>query len=256
MQLEGKVAVITGAGGGFGRAFARECAARGMQLVLTDVSQAGLDGTVALPELAGREVLVQACDVSKAEAVEALATAAEQSGDKTGLILFAGEIEKRVAPKKGKSHLLRIVRDILEAEPKSRGTDLKGALESAARVMKHQGIVFVISDFIAEDYETALKRLSRKNEVVAIRVRDRHEWEIPDVGAIAVVDPETGEEGIVDPRSFRFRSWFEKYKRGVELRFRNACRGANVEELPIETREDHVQAVVRFFQARRRLRRR
>jgi hypothetical protein len=71
-----------------------------------------------------------------------------------------------------------------------------------------------------------------------------------------VVDPETGEEGIIDPRSHRFRNWFENYKKEIDLRFKSACRGASVEELPIETREDHVQAVVRFFQARRRLYRR
>jgi uncharacterized protein (DUF58 family) len=193
---------------------------------------------------------------ASAEIAALLATAAEQSGDKTGLLLFAGQIEKTVAPKKGRSHLLRIVRDILAAEPRTKGTNLKGALESAGRVMKHQGIVFVISDFIAENYETALKKLARKHEVVVIRVRDRHEWEIPNVGAISVVDPETGEEGIIDPRSYRFRTWFEKYKAEIDQRLVSACRGASVEELPIETREDHVQAVVRFFQARRRIRRR
>ncbi len=197
---------------------------------------------------------------ASAEIAALLATAAERTGDKTGLILFAGKIEKRVAPKRGRSHLLRLVRDILGTEPTTRGTDLKGALESAARVMKHKGIVFIISDFVlgpdGEDYTTALKRLARKNEVVAVRVRDAHEWDIPNVGAIAVVDPETGEEGIVDPRSYHFRNWFEKFKKDTDARFRNACRAASIEELPIETREDHVQAVVRFFQARRRLRRR
>lgn len=192
---------------------------------------------------------------ASAEIAALLATAAERIGDKTGLILFAGEVEKRVAPKRGKSHLLRIVRDILGTNPKTKGTNLKSALEMATRIMKHQGIVFVISDFMAVDYENSLKRLARKNEVVAIRVRDRHEWEIPTIGAIAVVDPETGEEGIIDPRSYRFKSWFEKYKKEIDNRFRNACRGAGVETLPIETREDHVQAVVRFFQARHRVRR-
>jgi uncharacterized protein (DUF58 family) len=191
---------------------------------------------------------------ASAEIAALLATAAERAGDKTGMILFAGEIEKRVAPKRGKSHLLRMIRDILATEPRSKGTDLRGALETASRIMKHHGIVFVISDFIAKDYETALKRLARKNEVVAVRVRDRHEWEIPNIGAIAVVDPETGEEGVVDPRSWRFRSWFEKFKQEVDTRFKNACRSAGVEELAIETREDHVQAVVRFFQVRSRVR--
>jgi uncharacterized protein (DUF58 family) len=192
---------------------------------------------------------------ASAEIAALLATVAERSGDKTGMLLFAGEVEKRIAPKRGRSHLLRLVRDILAVEPKTKGTNLRGALETAARIMKHQGIVFVISDFLAEDYETALKRLARKNEVVAVRVRDRHEWEIPNIGAIAVVDPETGEEGVVDPRSFRFRNWFEKYKKEVDARFKTACRNAGVEELAIETREDHVQAVIRFFQVRRRVRR-
>ncbi len=192
---------------------------------------------------------------ASAEIAALLATAAERIGDKTGLILFAGAIEKRVAPKRGKSHLLRIVRDILGTEPKSKGTNLRGALETATRIMKHHGIVFVISDFMATDYETSLKRLARKNEVVAVRVSDLHEWEIPNIGSIAVVDPETGEEGIVDPRSYRFKNWFEKYRKDIDGRFKNACRGAGVEILPIETREDHVQAVVRFFQARHRVRR-
>jgi uncharacterized protein (DUF58 family) len=192
---------------------------------------------------------------ASAEIAALLATAAERSGDKTGMLLFAGEIEKRIAPKRGRSHLLRLVRDILATEPKTKGTNLKGALETASRIMKHQGIVFVISDFMADDYETALKRLARKNEVVAVRVRDRHEWEIPNIGAIAVIDPETGEEGVVDPRSFRFRNWFETFKKEVDLRFKTACRNAGVEVLPVETREDHVQAVIRFFQVRRRIRR-
>lgn len=192
---------------------------------------------------------------ASAEIAALLATAAERIGDKTGLILFAGDIEKRVPPKRGKSHLLRMIRDILGTVAKTKGTNLRGALETATRIMKHQGIVFVISDFMATDYENALRRLARKNEVVAVRVRDLHEWEIPNIGAIAVVDPETGEEGIVDPRSFRFKTWFEKYKKEVDQTFRNACRGAGVEILPIETREDHVQAVVRFFQARHRVRR-
>lgn len=189
-----------------------------------------------------------------AEIAALLATAAERAGDKTGMILFAGDIEKRIAPKRGRSHLLRLVRDILATEPKTKGTNLRGALETAARVMKHQGIVFVISDFIAEDYETALKRISRKNEVVAVRVRDRHEWEIPNIGAIAVVDPETGTEGVVDPRSFRFRNWFEKFKKENDARFKTACRNAGVEVIEVETREDHVEAVIRFFQVRRRIR--
>ncbi|MBC7385933.1 MAG: DUF58 domain-containing protein [Cryobacterium sp.] len=192
---------------------------------------------------------------ASAEIAALLATAAERIGDKTGLILFAGQVEKRVPPKRGKSHLLRIVRDILGTVPKTKGTNLTGALEIAARIMKHQGIVFVISDFMAENYETALKRLARKNEVVAVRVRDGHEWTLPNVGAIAIVDPETGEEGVLDPRSQKFKAWFEKMRRGNDERFKQACRGAGIEVLPVDTREDHVQAVVRFFQARNRIRR-
>ena len=122
-------------------------------------------------------------------------------------------------------------------------------------MMKHQGIVFIISDFMATDYDTSLKRLARKNEVVAVRVQDLHELEIPNIGAIAVIDPETGIEGVLDSRSFRFKAWFKKYKKEFDDRFQATCRAAGVEILSIETREDHVQAVVRFFQARHRVRR-
>src|SRR6185312_13499126 len=104
-----------------------------------------------------------------------LAYADAHAGDKIGMLLFSGKVEKIVPPKRGRQHIMRIIRDILSFKPQSKGTDLKGALESAHRIMKHSGVVFIISDFLAEDYEVPLKRLARKHDVVAINISDERE---------------------------------------------------------------------------------
>ena len=104
-----------------------------------------------------------------------LAYAATHTGDRVGVLIFAGEVERIIPPKKGRQHILRVIRDLLTHQSTSRGTDLAGALEATGRIMKHSGVVFVISDFIAENYDIPLKRLARKHDVVAIRVEDEKE---------------------------------------------------------------------------------
>jgi uncharacterized protein (DUF58 family) len=190
-----------------------------------------------------------------AEIAGMIAYAATHTGDKVGVLLFAGEIEKLVKPKKGRQHVLRIIRDLLGHEPKSRGTNMAAALESAGRVMKHSGIIFILSDFIAEDYELQLKRLARKHDVVAVCVGDQREAEIPDVGYVLFRDPETGEERLVNTSSYAFKKWLKEFRTAHEAELHSALRGNRIEQLRILTKEDHGEAVVRFFRARSRRRR-
>jgi uncharacterized protein (DUF58 family) len=184
-----------------------------------------------------------------------LAYAAVHTGDKVGLLLFAGEVEKVIPPKKGRQHIQRIISEILSAKPKTRGTDLSGALQSASRVMKHTGVVFVISDFIAENYEVAIKRLARKNDVVAVQIGDARENSIPEVGQILLYDEETGSESLVDTGSYAFKKWFKEYQLKNQVRKDEAFKGGKVEVLKITTEQDYGEAVVRFFRARARRKR-
>jgi uncharacterized protein (DUF58 family) len=184
-----------------------------------------------------------------------LAYAAAHAGDKVGMLMFSGKVEKIVPPKRGRQHIMRIIRDILSFRPVSKGTDLKGALEGAQRIMKHSGVVFIISDFLAEGYEVPLKRLARKHDVIAINVTDEREMEVPDVGQILLADPETGEERLVDTSSYAFKKWLKEFRTAYDTNTRTAFKASGVEMLQVKTKEDYGAAVVRFFGARARRRR-
>ncbi|MEK6705101.1 MAG: DUF58 domain-containing protein [Bdellovibrionota bacterium] len=185
-----------------------------------------------------------------AEIAGMLAYAASRTGDRIGMIMFSGGIDKIIAPRKGRQHILRIIRDILDHEPKTKGTDLKGALESTGRIMKHSGVIFVISDFLATDYERQLKLLSRRHDVVAVMVNDMREFDVPAVGHILLMDPETGEERFIDTSSYRFKKWIQERRAAHEGRLKNAFSDSRVELLKIGTKEDYGEAVVRFFKKR------
>jgi uncharacterized protein (DUF58 family) len=179
-----------------------------------------------------------------------LAYAASHTGDKVGVLIFAGGVERIVPPKKGRQHILRVIRDLLSYTSTSKGTDLVGALDAAGRIMKHSGVVFVISDFMAEGYEIALKRLASKHDVVAISIADEREKKIPDLGQILLFDPETDSEVLVDTSSYLFKKWFHEFQTKVETTTKAAFKSNRIETLRILTQEDYGEAVVRFFRAR------
>ena len=189
-----------------------------------------------------------------AEVAAMLAYAANISGDKVGALLFAGEVERIIPPKKGRSHLMRIVTQVLSHRAATNGTRLDLALDSALRIMKHSGVVFIISDFITEGYESALRRLAKKHDVVAVQVEDARETEIPEVGSIFFLDPETGEEGLVNTSSYRFKTWFKKYLKERDERLKSLFVKSGVDRLQLSTRDDYADAVVKFFRARSRRR--
>lgn len=180
-----------------------------------------------------------------------LAYAASQTGDKVGVLIFTDQVELIIPPRKGRQHVLRVIRDLLVYSPRSKGTNLGVALDAASRIMRHSGIIFIVSDFIADDYQLPLKRLSSRHDVVAIAIEDERERVIPDIGPILLQDPETGEESLVDTSSYAFKKWFENYRKEFDSNIRSALKGKG-EFLRINTQEDYGEAVVRFFHARSR----
>ncbi len=183
-----------------------------------------------------------------------IASAVSHTGDRIGALIFADEVEKIIPPKKGKQHVMRIIRDLLSFQPKTHGTALGRALDATGRVMKHSGVVFVMSDFLATGYERALKRLARRHDVVAIRISDEREQNIPDLGQILLLDPETGAERLVNTSSYSFQKWFKEYQKKLEQDQHSAFSGGRIEVLNILTKDDYGEAVVRFFRARSRRR--
>jgi uncharacterized protein (DUF58 family) len=184
-----------------------------------------------------------------------LAYAASHTGDKVGLLIFAGEVELIIPPRKGRQHILRVIRELLVHKSSSKGTGLSEALDATGRIMKHSGVVFVISDFMAENYEVSLRRLSRKHDVVAVTIGDERESQIPEIGQILLFDPETGQESLVDTSSYSFKKWFSEYRRYFEEKTKAALKSGRIETLKVLTKEDYGEAVVRFFRARSRKRR-
>ena len=146
-----------------------------------------------------------------AEIAATMAFSATVNNDKIGLMLFSDQIELFIPPKKGKSHVLRIIRELVEFTPKSNKTNLSQALQFLSRVMKKKAIVFLISDFMTnDDYDKTLKIAARKHDLTAIRVYDPREEKLPNVGIVNVLDSESGESMMVDTSSKKVRMEYEK----------------------------------------------
>jgi uncharacterized protein (DUF58 family) len=187
-----------------------------------------------------------------AEVGAVLAFSATRNNDKVGLLVFTDKIETFVPPRKGRTHVLRIIREILHFTPSSHGTDLALALEYAMRVMRRHTVMFLISDFRSKGYENALRVANKKHDIVGITVTDPKELEIPRVGLIEVEDGETGRRAILDFRSARASAAFERAAAQISAERRTAFAKAKVDEIGLRTDEDYVEPLVRFFQQRER----
>ncbi len=183
-----------------------------------------------------------------------LAYAATHTGDKIGVILCSDRVEKIIPPKKGRQHVLRILRDLLTFQAVSKGTDLSLAFETAHRILKHTGVIFILSDFRSKGYEKSLKKLASEHDVVAIRVGDLREEKIPEVGKVLMQDLETGREHYVDTGSSVFKKWFQEAQTQFEKERASAIKGKRIDYLKILSEENYGDSVVRFFRARARQR--
>ncbi|MHA6279117.1 DUF58 domain-containing protein [Salinimicrobium sp. CAU 1759] len=208
-------------------------------MLVVDVSGSGLFGT--------RNGFKQ--DIIT-EIAATLAFSATQNNDKIGLILFSDVIELYIPPKKGRSHVLRIIRELLEFQPKSQKTDLENALSYLSRVMKKKAIVFVLSDFIAEDYQRTLKITSGRHDVTGIRVYDEREEEIPNLGMVAMQDEETGKRIMVDTSSRSVRRNYSNYYRERVDYFSESFRRSGAGSLSTRVDESYVKKLLGYFKAR------
>ena len=179
-----------------------------------------------------------------------LAFSAMQNNDKVGVILFSDEVELFIPPKKGKSHVLRIIRELLEFTPKSRETDLAGALKYLSNVMKKRAIVFVLSDFMADNYEQTLKITGNKHDVTGIRVYDVREESIPNLGVVQMMDAETGVLRLVNTQSKQVRLAYGRYFRERNEYFRESFTKAGCGVLDCRVDESYVKKLLGYFKQR------
>ena len=184
------------------------------------------------------------------ELAAVLALAAVRNNDRVGLTLFSDRIEHEVPPRKGRRHALRLLRDLLTPRTEGRGTDLAGAVDHVARLLKQKAVVFIVSDFAAPDVERALKRLAMRHDVIAVTVSDPGEDALPDVGLARFVDPETGDEVEVDTSDPRVRAAFAENVAAEDEARARALRRAGVDEIAVRTDRGYVQPLLGFFKAR------
>jgi uncharacterized protein (DUF58 family) len=189
-----------------------------------------------------------------AELGAVLAYAANANNDKAGLMVFSDAIEHYVAPKKGKNHLLRIIRDLLTVETSGKGTDLGLALRTANRFLRQGSIVFILSDFLmdAETYQKDLLLLSKKHETIAIVLSDPLEEALPDVGMMGLRDAETGQVSFVDTSSKKWQKQFREERERIVLERNKAFQKAGAESIEMPPDSDYIRALSQFFQRQAR----
>ena len=189
-----------------------------------------------------------------AEIAAVLGLAAIRNNDRAGALLFAEGVERYVPPRKGKTHVLRLVRDILTFAPPARGTDLVEATEFLMRVLHRRSVIFLLSDFLDQGYGPALGALAARHDVVALVLADRRDRILPDVGLIEVVEPESGQRRWLDTASRRVReAYAEAAAKATEERGR-LLRRAGVDLVEVDTLADYVEPLRRFFERRERRR--
>lgn len=179
-----------------------------------------------------------------------LAFSALQNNDKAGLILFSDEVELYIPPKKGKSHVLRIIRELLEFKPKSNRTSVAEALKFLSSVMKKRAIVFVLSDFIADDYEKTLKISGNKHDLTGIRIYDEREESIPNLGMVQIQDAETGMVQLVNTQSKSVRNSYGDYYRQRVDYFMETFTKSGCGTLSCRVDESYVKKLLGYFKRR------
>jgi uncharacterized protein (DUF58 family) len=213
-------------------------------MLVVDVSASGDFGT---RERLKGEVAVEICAL--------LAFSAIRNNDKVGLIVFSDHIEEFVPPRKGRRHGLRVLRELLFHRPRGRGTDISGALGYLTRVQRKRAVTFLVSDFRDQGFEKALAVAGRRHDLVAVRMGDARERELPPLGLVELEDPETGERLVVNTGSARFREAFGRTAMEGRARLDRTLRRSRVDVIDIDTGSPYVLPLQRFFRERMRRRR-
>ena len=179
-----------------------------------------------------------------------LAFSGTQNNDKIGLILFSDKVELYIPPKKGRSHVLRIIRELIEFKPESKQTNLAEALKFLQNVMKKKAIVFVLSDFIADDYNQTMKIVSGKHDVTGIRVYDQREEEIPNLGVVQMQDEETGEYMLVNTSSKKVRLNYGKFYQEKVDYYKESFTKSGAGTIDCRVDESYVKKMLGYFKRR------
>lgn len=208
-------------------------------MLLVDVSRSGDFGTVASTK---REMMTEIAAV--------LAYSVIANNDKVGLMLFSDRVEKYIPPKKGRAHMLRIIRELLSFEPAGSGTSLSEPLRYLTNVLRKRCTAFVLSDFMAPPFTEALRIASGKHDVVALRISDRREKELPDVGFMKVLNPESGREMWIDTSSSSVRKEYAEYWRKHDQAVTAAFVSSGVDVASISTGEDYIKPLISLFKHR------
>src|SRR5262245_59315984 len=187
-----------------------------------------------------------------AELAAVLAVSAISYNDKVGLVAFTDRVERFVPPRKGTRHVLRLIRDVLFFQPAHRGTCLREGLDYLNRVLHRRTIVFLLSDFLDRDYEKSLKRTGRRHDLIAVRITDPREEELPAVGLLQLEDAETGRPLLLDTSSRKVREAFAASARQRRETLVQAARSARIDLIEVSTDGGHLDALIRFFRLRER----
>ena len=210
-------------------------------MLVVDVSASGDFGT---RERMKGEVAVEICAL--------LAFSAIKNNDKVALIIFSDRIEKFVPPRKGRAHVLRVLRELFYHRPEGRGTDIAGALEYLTHVVRRRAVAFLVSDFMSKGFEKPLSVAGRRHDLIAVRLGDRREESLPPVGYVEFEDAETGELFLVNTSDARFRAGFEERSAKARAGLERTLRRSRVDLIDIRTDESYVQPLMRFFKERER----
>jgi uncharacterized protein (DUF58 family) len=208
-------------------------------MLVIDASASGNFGTVN--RMKG-ELAVELCAV--------LAFSAIKNNDKIGLIMFTDTVEKYVPPKKGKNHVLRVIRELLYFQPQRRGTNIQAALEYVNRVMKRKAVVFLVSDFLAGPYDKLLRVTSRKHDVIPVTITDPREIELPPVGLLELEDAETGEMLLLDTLDADVRQTYRALARQRQAARNRLFRSMKLDAIDVRTDAPYLPTLITFFRRR------
>jgi uncharacterized protein (DUF58 family) len=211
-------------------------------MLVVDASASGNFGSV--DKFKG-EMAVELCSL--------LAFSAIRNNDRVGLVVFTSDVETYIPPRKGRNHVLRVIRELLYFRPKHRGTDIGNALKFLNRVQTRTSVVFLVSDFISAGFEAPLRVAAKRHDLVTISVSDPREEFIPPIGLVELEDAETGETMLFDTRNRRAVEAYKKERASRRARLDDLFRSTGVDEIRVSTESGYVAPIVKFFRKREKV---
>lgn len=184
------------------------------------------------------------------EIAATLAFSAIQNNDKVGLMLFANKVELYIPPKKGRSHVLRIIRDLIEFKPKTKKTNINEALKFLSSVTKKKAIVFLLSDFIDDNYQKTLKIVANRHDITGIRVFDKRDEEMPNIGMVSVIDAETGKKYLVNTNSKSVRTQYKANALQLKNEFLSSFKKSGAGTINMQIDESYVKKLLGYFKTK------